>query len=242
MRLWLLCFVAALHAQNAHLEQALSNEVKQLKEREKYFYREHAEHRRPNGELNWTQDYEWIFLEGEPFRRMVARNGKPLQGKLAKEEAERLRMTAAQRRKHAARPNPRVISVGNLSGKVILTEMDHTEAGEAEIGGRKVWVVRAEPKPGHEHVAYRMTFWIDQQEHALAQLKYEVIGRGVDSLPGSWLTTRYFRFAENLWFKQSLNGEFRTGPPRPRSHWRQTHTFRDFRKFDAESTVTFQEP
>jgi hypothetical protein len=163
-------------------------------------------------------------------------------GKLAKEEAERLRMTAAERRKHAARPNPRVISVGNLSGKVILTEMDHTEVGEEEIDGRKVWVIRAERKPGHEHVAYRMTFWIDQQEHTLAQLKYEVIGRGVDSLPGSWLTTRYFRFAENLWFKQSLNGEFQTGPPRPRSRWRQSHTFRDFRKFDAESTVTFQEP
>ena len=242
MRLWLLLFAVGLQAQNAHLEQALANEVKQVKEREKYFYREHAEHRRPNGQLNFTQDYEWIFLEGEPFRRLVARNGQPLQGKLAKEEAERLRMTAAERRRQAARPNPRVIKMGDLSGKVILKEMDHIETGVEELDGRKVWVIQAAPKPGHEHVAYRMTFWIDQQEQVVAQLKYEVIGRGVDSLPGSWLVTRYFRFAENLWFKQSLNGEFRTAPPRPRSHWRQAHTFRDFRKFDAESTVTFQDP
>jgi hypothetical protein len=230
-----------MFAQSALLEEALSNEAKQAKEREKYFYREHAEHRRPNGQLNFTQDYEWIFLEGEPFRRMVARNGRPLTGKLAKQEAERLRMTAAQRRAASRKPNPRVISVGNLRGKVILTEMDHTAAGEEEIDGRKTWVIRAEPKPGHEAVAYRMTFWVDQQERVLAQLQYEVIGRGVESLPGTWLTTTYFRFAENLWFKKSLNGEFYTGPPRPRSHWRQFHTFREFRKFDAESTVTFQE-
>jgi hypothetical protein len=241
MRVWALLFASTLLAQNPHLEQALANEAKQLKERERYFYREHAEHRHPNGQLNYTQDYEWIYLEGEPFRKLVARNGKPLKGKLAAQEEERLRMTAAERRAASRKPNPRVISVGNLSGKVILTEMDHTAAGEEEIDSRKTWVIRAEPKPGHEAVAYRMTFWIDQQDHALAQLKYEVIGYGVESLPGTWLTTRYVRFAENLWFKKTLNGEFYTGPPRPRSHWIQQHTFRDFRKFDAESTVTFQE-
>ena len=28
---------------------------------------------RPNGKLNFTEDYEWIYLEGEPFRKLVAR-------------------------------------------------------------------------------------------------------------------------------------------------------------------------
>ena len=241
MRLWLLLFAATGLAQDAILEQALANEAKQTKERAAYFYREHAEHRRPNGQLNYTQDYEWIFLEGEPFRRLVARNGQPLKGKLAKEEAERLRMTAAERRAHSKKPNPRIITVGNLSGKVILTEMDHTPLGEAEINGRRAWVIEAVPKPGHESVAHTLKFWIDQEEKVIAQLRYDVTGPGQQSLPGTWMITTFTRYKANLWFKQSLNGEFYTGPPRPRSHWLQQHTFKDFRKFDAESTVTFQE-
>ena len=241
MTAWILLLAPTLIAQSAILEQALSNEVNQLREREKYFYREHAEHRRPGGKLNFTKDYEWIFLEGEPFRRMVSRNGKPLKGKHAREEAERLRMTAAERRAANGKPNPRIISFGNLSDGVILTEMDHIESGEETIEGRKTWVIRAEPKPGRESIAYRLTFWIDQEDYVVAQLKYEVIGKGVDTLPGSWLTTRYVRYAGGLWFKQTFRSELFTGPPRPRSHWVQNHTFRDFKKFDAESTVTFQE-
>lgn len=242
MRAWLLVVVApALLAQHPVLEKALGNEARQETERARYFFREHAEHRRPNGKLNFTQDYEWIYLEGLPFRKMVAWNGKPLKGKLARQEEERMRMTAAERRAADRRPRPNVITVGNLSGKTILAEMDHTELGEAELGGRKVRILRAEPKPGKESIAYRMTFWVDEEDSALAQLKYEVIGPGVDSLPGSWLVTTYTRFAPGLWFKSRLEGELHTGPPRPRSHWRQIHTFRDFRRFDAESTVTFSE-
>ena len=241
MRVWLLAVAPVIFAQHPLLEKALGNEVRQERERGHYFYREHAEHRRPNGKLNFTQDYEWIYLEGQPFRKMVARNGKPLKGKLARQEEERMRMTAAERRAADRRPKPNIITVGNLSGKTILTEMDHTEMGEAEVEGRRTRVIRAEPKPGRESIAYRMTFWIDSEDTALARLKYEVIGHGVDSLPGSWLTTTYTRFGEGLWFKSRLEGEFYTGPPRPRSHWRQIHTFRDFRRFDAESTVTFSE-
>jgi hypothetical protein len=241
-RAWVLVLAPALWAQSALLEEALGNETRQERERGRYFYREHAEHRRPGGQLNFTQDYEWIYLEGEPFRKIVARNGKPLQGKAAREEEARMRMTAAERRASGRKPNPRVIRVGGLSGKTILTAMTHTAAGEEMVDGRKSWVITAEPKPGPETLAYRMTFWIDQQERVLAQVKYEVIGRGEESLPGTWLTTTYVRFAEGLWFKRSLNGEFFTGPPvRPRSHWRQRHTFSDFRRFDAESTVTFEE-
>jgi hypothetical protein len=229
-----------LPAQSSILEKALGNEVRQQKERAQYFYREHVEHRRPNGRLNFTQDYEWIFLEGEPFRKQVARNGKALKGRRLREEEERMRMTAAERRADAARPRANLIKVGNLSGQTILTRMDHTEAGEEAVDGRPAWVIRAEPKPGHEAVAYRMTFWIDQEDIAIAQLRYDVIGRGVDSLPGSWLITTYTRLKEGLWFKKTLQGEFRSAPPRPRSHWKQFHTFRDFRRFDAESTVTFE--
>ena len=195
----------------------------------------------PGGNLNFTQDYEWSFPGREPFRGIANRNGKPLWGKLAREEAERMRMTAAERRGAKRETGPHVITVGNLSGGVNLTEMDHTESGEETIEGRKTRAIRAEPKPGRESIAYRLTFWIDPQDSVLAQLKYEVIGKGVDSLPGSWLLTRYLRYADGLWFKQTLRSEFFTGPPQPRSHWFQNHTFRDFKKFDAESTVTFQE-
>lgn len=241
MRALALLLAPVLFAQNPLLEQALDNEARQGRERRSFFYREHVEHLRPNGRRNFTQDYEWIYLEGQPFRKLVARNGKPLRGALARQEQERLRMTAAERRQAASRPQLHVISVGNLTGKTILTDMDHTVEGESVLRGRPVTVLRAEPKPGQESIAYRLTFWIDREDVAIAQLKYEVIGPGVDSLPGTWLVTTYTRYLPGLWFKSHIEGEFLTGPPKPRSHWRQTHSFQDFRKFDASSTVTFPE-
>lgn len=98
--------------------------------------------------MNFTQDYEWSFPGREPFRGIANRNGKPLWGKLAREEAERMRMTAVERLGAKREPNPHVITIGNLSGGVILTEMNHTESGEETIECRKARVIRANPSPG----------------------------------------------------------------------------------------------
>src|SRR5258708_19746444 len=80
------------------LQRAFDNEVAQQSLRAQYFYREHAERRRAGpdgkpGKLTFTHDYEWIYLEGEPFRKFVPINGHPLKGKKAQQQEARMKHT-----------------------------------------------------------------------------------------------------------------------------------------------------
>lgn len=239
---------------NEILTRAFENERRQEVIRSQYCWREHAERRESTrdqkpGKLNFTHDYEWIYLEGEPFRKLVAVNGRPLQGKRAKQEALRMQMTAAERRAARAnsKPNPRIISVGNVPFADIVRALDHYLVGEEIISGRNAWVIRSAPggdsAPGAGAADARScqyTFWIDQQDFVLIRQKYEVVRAGVEALPGTWSETLYSRAADGLWLRTRMEGYFVTGPPRPPARWWQVHTFSDYRKFDAGSTITFE--
>jgi hypothetical protein len=239
------------------LTRAFENERRLQSVRSQYFCRERAEHRQASreqapGKLNFTQSYEWVYLEGEPFRRLVAVNDVPLRGKKAAEENRRMQMTGAERRAaaKAKKPNPRLISVGNVSYEDLLRAMQHTLEKVEPVDGRNAWVIRSAPKRDLQGgtcgelqaECYQFTFWIDQEEFAMLRERYEVIGKGTDALPGTWSTTTYVRAAEGLWFRSRMEGYFVTGPPRPAGRWWQVHVFSDYRKFDAASTITFDGP
>lgn len=237
------------------LKMAFDNEAAQERIRSQYFYRERAEHRRAGagdqpGKLNFNHNYEWVYLEGEPFRRLVAINEAPLKGKQAAEEERRLRMTGTERRATASqnRERSKAVSFGDVELAVIWRVMEHTLLREELPGGRTTWLIQSEAKVGvapnsaeeRRALCYRYTFWVDAQDLAISQKKYEVVREGVDTLPGSWSTTAFHRHSAGLWFPERIIGYYVTGPPRP-SQWFQSHRFFDFRKFDSESTIVFPE-
>jgi len=231
------------------LEHAVANRTAQTDARAHFIYREHMVHSNPDGHVNETQDFEWIFLEGSPYRKLVAVKGKPLSGKAAKEEERKFQMTAVERRADAQRhkPNPHIFSA-DISPATVLRVMNHQVERTETLNGRPCWVIRSEPKPDftattneeREAKAYRFTYWIDTDDEMIAQERYEIAGSGAQLLPGSSQTTTYTKIGDSVWLPNYREGEYTSGPPRPRGHWRQTHRFTDYRKFGSEATVVFQ--
>ena len=72
--------------------RAIASESAQQVLREQYYYRQHidnlvADKNGTPGKVVQTRDYEVVFLEGKPYRRLVLVNGKPLSSKeLQKQE------------------------------------------------------------------------------------------------------------------------------------------------------------
>jgi hypothetical protein len=257
----LVLFALTVHAETPAappdtLKRAFENEITQSSIRSQYFYREHAERRAARsdgapGKLTFTRQYEWVYLEGEPFRKLVTINGAPLSRKIANEEKRRMQMTAAERRAAASnrKPVPHIIRLGDVPPSDILRVMDHRLLREEPVDGRNTWVIQAEPRKdlvpstGEEArtLCYRYTFWIDQEDFVVAQQAYEVIRVGVEGLPGSRARATFHRASSGVWFPSTLEGYFESAPPKQFSKWYQSHRFYDFRKFDSSSTITFEQ-
>ena len=235
------------------LNRVLAAEPAREQMRAHYIYREHTERSHPDGKVDFTVEYEWIYLEGKPYRRLVARNGKPLKGKQAEEEERRFQMTRAERRAADAKrkPDPGILSAG-IDLAHIVKLMTHSITGEESINGRPTWVIHSEPAPRNsdailskkeqERLCYRTTLWIDKEDFAITQKRWEVTKIGPQVLPGSHSIETYDRIAPGLWMIHVLEGEFYSGPPQPKGHWKQTHRFSDYRKFGSESNVSFDPP
>jgi hypothetical protein len=231
------------------LARAVENYKAQTDARAHYIYREHAEHTQPDGTINDTQDYEWIFLEGSFYRKLTAVNGKPLSGRAARSEERKFQMTAAQRRQDAQRHKPnRLVFTADITPATVLRVMRHRLGADETINGRAAWVVHSEPLPDFESTtaeeieakAYRYTYWIDKEDGVIVQERYKIYKPGAKVLPGSSQTTTYTKIADSVWLPSYRQGEYYSGPPRPVSHWCQTHRFTDYRKFGSESTMVFQ--
>lgn len=217
--------------------------------RTQYIFREHAERwgvgrDGKRGKLTFTRDFENIYLEGELFRKLVAKNGRSLKGKEAAEEDRRMQMTAAERRAHSAVTSrkQKVFSPCEGSRAEILRMSEHVLLRQESPAGHPVWVVQSTPRSGlsspseQKAAAYKHIYWIDSEEHAITQEYCEVINAGVDTLPGSWIRRENSRTNESLWLIHALETESFTADG---AHWFQTHRFFDFRRFGAETTVTF---
>jgi len=236
------------------LRQALGNESRQNALREQYLYHEHVESGLFNGDGSpgkpkSTWDYEIVYLEGAPYRKLTGFNGKPLNPKQAAYEEEKMQKTAAERRADQAQQKRKIVAIGVHMADVVRL-MDHTLLREDEIGGRKVWVV--DSKPARDAVAasaddakvlcYHYTYWIDQEDRVVAQVEYEVIRAGVDSEPGTRSRTVLAKENGSPWFRRSMNGDFLLKGPHGTNHVFERHRYSGFRKFDAQSDIQFAAP
>jgi hypothetical protein len=115
----LIALCPILHAADLTGEQIMRNAVEANRHqealRQQYLYREHQENgpAKPDGgaaKVRISRDFEVIFLEGDFYRRLVALDGKPLSPKQAREEEEKMRMTAAER--IAKHPPKKVVHTG----------------------------------------------------------------------------------------------------------------------------------
>jgi hypothetical protein len=234
-----------------------------LELRRNYTYLVRAEQRRldSQGRVKSSESEEWevLVLYGEPYRRLVARNGKPLSAEEERKEQAKLDKELEKRRKQAERDPGRRSREDERDLKEqreLLQQIADAFAfymdGEEEVDGHLCWRIRAEPLAGYRPKsrrarmlpAFRGTVWITKEEGRWARVEAEAIrpvsfGWILARLqPGTQLHFEQRRVQEEIWLPASARMKIFARVALLRKLSAEVDvTFRNYRKFQSDSRV-----
>jgi hypothetical protein len=190
-----------------------------------------------------SETHEVMFIDGGSFKKLVARNDKPLDAKQQAKEESRWRKLVEERKKQHSGLLHKNVSMG--SDEDLLTLFDNRMDGEEEVRGHKSWVILATPKdrvPVNQHekevLSYQRKMWIDQSTDQLVRVVYLVVGQHIVLAQGSTLTWDFDRINDDVWFMTSgvINGRLQFAKlikPAVRTEYHNSK----FQKFDVQSTI-----
>lgn len=200
-----------------------------------------------------TETREVIFVEGLPFHKLVARNGKPLPAKERAEIEKAIHQTAEERRRQPRPPEGGQMVMGDQridlgATRELLTIFDNRLRGEEELRGHKVWVIESTPKAGYsaasEHerevLSFRRTLWVDEASLNIVRMQLAVIGDGIHfAAPGSTVTLDSDEIAPDAWLQTGVVLDVWRPSGKTFKPWKRTeYTDSNFHRFDVQSTVT----
>ena len=234
---------------------------------EQYVYHERVEERRfdRRGGEKKRQSHTWdvTLFEGGDYRRLIARNGRPLaapaeakeQRKFDKYVRKLQRETPAQRARRRAR-----IEKERREGEKFLEEItrafDFRLLREEEVDGTATWVISAEPRPGYRPTGrmarvlpkVRATLWVAQADHAWVQADIETLGditwAAIFRLrQGAQIHFRQRQLDDGPWVTERWNVRLRAQIALVhRLNAEMTGTYSNFRRFTTDTTVTGWSP
>ncbi len=206
-----------------------------------------------------AQAWETLILYGEPHRRMLERDGKPLasdeqnkeQAKLDKIAAKLERETPEQRQRRLAEYEKRRRKDREFLQEI--TELyDFRLEADQQVDGHQAWVIAAAPKPGYEPrhrdakplLKIRGKLWIDKAEYQWVRLEAETtdtisFGLFIARLnPGAKLVFEQARVNNEIWLpkREYVRGSGRLGLVK-KIALEQELTWSNYRKFQVESKV-----
>src|SRR5258708_4180855 len=206
-----------------------------------------------------SKRWETTILYGEPFRRLLARNGKPLsaeeQGKEQlgrdKEPAKFEQETLDERTRRLAK-----LEKDRAKEREFLREIPDVYnfriVRDDQVDGHAVWVIAATPKPGYtpRHsdakplTKIKGELWVDKAEFQWVRLEAETIdtisfGWILARLnPGSRLVFEQTRVNNDLWLpkRELVRGSGRVALLK-KIALEQEVTWSNYHKFQADSKV-----
>lgn len=215
--------VCALAAQDARtiIERSVLQDQRDDELAVQYSYLENeSEQEWKNGQRTKleTKTYEVQSLYGQPYRRLVARNGKPLGAEEARKEQAKMDKLAAERaRESEAARKHRLAEYGERRRKqrAFLQEIPKAYtlqmAGETTLGGRAAWIIDATPVAGYEPketrakmlTKFKGRFYVSKQDMRLIKLEAEAI----DSVSFGLVLAKLERGARFTMEKTKVNNE-----------------------------------
>lgn len=177
-----------------------------------------------------VSSWETLILYGEPYRRMLIRNGKPAsadeQRKLDEYAAKLERESPEERARRLERFEKQREKDRDFF-REIPDLYDFKLEGDATIDGRAVWVIAGTPKPGYEPrrrdarplLKIRGRIWIDKSEYQWVRLEAETtdtISWGIFLArlnPGAKLVFEQTRVNAEVWLprREWMRGAGRLG-------------------------------
>jgi hypothetical protein len=197
-----------------------------------------------------SETHEIIFVEGTTYKKLVARNDRPLEPK-EQAKVEKLLQRAAKDRREQRRSGIFHKNVSLGSDDDLLTLFDNRVLGQEELRGRKTWVLECTPKagrvPANEHekeaLSFRRKFWIDQTEWIPLRREYTVTGQHIVFMQGTIMRWDFEKINEDAWLATSgvIDGRLQFAKfikPAVRTEYKNSK----FQKFDVQSTITADPP
>lgn len=165
-----------------------------------------------------SQTHEIMSLYGEPYRRLVAKDGKPLTPEAARKEQAKIDKLAAERAKETPAQTERRIAkytAERRRQRAFLLEIPKAFsfqlAGESKIGGRAAWMIDATPLPGYQPRdsrakmlgKFKGRFFVSKEDFTLLRLEAEAI----DTVSFGLVLARLDRGAKFTLEKTKVNNE-----------------------------------
>ncbi len=138
-----------------------------------------------------VQTWDVTLLEGSPYKRLVARDDKPLSREEQAWEDEKLRRSNEERRKETEEQRQKRIGDWQRRQKKQREDIqdfpeafDFRMAGEEQIDGIPAWVIDAAPHPGYRAKTsngralfpnVKGRFWISKSDYGWAKADVEAI-------------------------------------------------------------------
>jgi hypothetical protein len=214
---------------------------------------------RGNVKSEKTDEWETVVLYGEPHRRMLVRDGKPLSPEDQRKEQERLDKAVAKLERES--PEQRAHREAKYEkqredDRDFLREVpdlfEFKLLGDQQIDGHDVWVISATPKPGAHPkrgdakplLKIQAKIWIDKAEYQWVRLEAETtatisFGLFIARLsPGAKLVFEQTRVNDEVWLpkREVVSGAGRVGLVKKIAA-EQEVTWNNYRKFQVDSKV-----
>jgi hypothetical protein len=203
--------------------------------------------------------YDVTLQEGSPYRRLVARDDKPLSEKDQREEQEKLRRSNEIRSHETPEQREQRIADWHRKQedqrkplKELPDAFDFRLLPNEAIDGAECWVIEASPKPGYKPKAasafffpkVRARFWIARTNYQWVKFDMEAL----DTIAFKGILVRLSKGSHLVMDQQHVNGEVWL----PRRivlnasarillikgfHAEIVYSFSDYRKFQVDSRV-----
>lgn len=221
-----------------------------------------------SGKGGRSRTYEVRLLGGSPYRRLIARDDKPLPPDEDREEQRKLLDCIAQRRAETAEERARRIAEWEKKRREFrdpLAEIPkafHLKlVGEETVNGVETWVIEANPRPGYKpgegyaqfFPKIKCRFWISKTDYGCVKAGAEVLETISYGLilarvqKGSRLQFEQARVQGGVWVPMRVEAtaalQFAL---LKHMHTGYEITYRDYRRFEVESHLVgfheFTEP
>jgi hypothetical protein len=267
MRLLLILLAAVVQAQPPDarelIRQAFQRDEDIFNTRRDYTYIEDQTERSldSKGRITSTKREvsEVLFLYGEPYSKLIEKNGKPLPAKDAKKEEDKLERESAKRKRGSERGNKdqeEERARRRKTAREVVDAFDFRIAGTETISGRPTWMIDGTPKKNYQAKTREAKYfaktsgrlWIDQDEHSVVRAEIRVddtmsFGLFLVRLkPGARIEFERAHVAANAWLPKHLfvKGEAKVGLIKT-FRIEVDANYRDYKKFQTESTITIAE-
>ncbi|HEV3201620.1 MAG TPA: hypothetical protein VGZ73_27160 [Bryobacteraceae bacterium] len=219
-----------------------------------------------SGKPKSTEIRTWdvTLQEGSPYRRLVARNDKPISPEEQKQEADKLQWSIEQRRKET--PEQRELRIANWRRreqrrsepvKDLPNAFDFQFVREQALNGGETWVIDATPKPGYKPKStatsffpkVKIRFWIDKREYQCVRAEMETEetvtfgGFLVRVAKGGHLMLEQTRVNDEVWLPKRFTMEASARLMLVKAYHKALDmTFSEYKKFQTDSRVVSMGP